>query len=321
VNEVPPNPEPDDLDDRYRRASGRDPSRPSESVSRAVLRHATELAKQRAADQGPVKTDSRRPIGRQSWQPAMYGCLAAAALAGVLIAPRFLSTDKPAAVTSASAPALQRFDAQTPAAGKISGEAASAAAPAATPSPAAALAPTRARARAPAPRADITAKPQAFPGNEAADATPVAGAPPPVTRESAPLAARSMARARNGAVAQAPPPAATAAEALLGGSSMGGAPPPVLAAALHRAAENGDLPTLKTLLLYRAEIDIDGRDSSGRTALMLAILSGHADAVDALLGSGADPNAADSDGTPPLQAALIGNQPAIAAALRRAGAR
>jgi hypothetical protein len=321
VSEVPPNPEPDDLDDRYRRASGRDPSRPSESVRRAVLRHATELAKQRAADQGPVKIDSRPPIGRQSWQPAMYGCLAAAALAGVLIAPRFLSTGNQTATPSpAAAPALQRnVGAQTPTAGKISGEAASAAVPAAAPAPA------RARAPAPAPRADINAKPQAFPSNEAADATPAAGAPPPVTRQSVPLSAGSMARAQDSAVARAPPMAAPALGGAVVGSLVGGVPggahPPYLAEALHRAAESGDLLTLKTLLRFRAQTDIDGRDSSGRTALMLAILSGHADAVDALLASGADPNAADSDGTTPLQAALTGNQPAIAAALRRAGAR
>jgi ankyrin repeat protein len=43
--------------------------------------------------------------------------------------------------------------------------------------------------------------------------------------------------------------------------------------------------------------------------------------VDALLARGADPNAADSSGTSPLQAAIAGNQSVIIAALRRAGAR
>jgi ankyrin repeat protein len=40
-----------------------------------------------------------------------------------------------------------------------------------------------------------------------------------------------------------------------------------------------------------------------------------------LLANGADPNAADARGTTPLQAAVAGGQSAIAAALRRAGAR
>jgi uncharacterized protein len=54
---------------------------------------------------------------------------------------------------------------------------------------------------------------------------------------------------------------------------------------------------------------------------MLATLHGQGDAVDVLLSHGADPNIADAHGTTPLQAALAGNQAAIAAALQRAGAR
>lgn len=91
------------------------------------------------------------------------------------------------------------------------------------------------------------------------------------------------------------------------------------AAALRRAAEIGDVAGLQALLDER--VDIDARDAGGRTALMLATLHGRADAVDALLAHGADPNAADAQGTTPLQAAEAGDQPAIVAALRRAGAR
>jgi ankyrin repeat protein len=48
---------------------------------------------------------------------------------------------------------------------------------------------------------------------------------------------------------------------------------------------------------------------------------GQARAVDVLLAHGADPNAADANGDTPLKAAIEGHQPAIAAALQRAGAR
>jgi ankyrin repeat protein len=91
------------------------------------------------------------------------------------------------------------------------------------------------------------------------------------------------------------------------------------AAALRRAAENGDVPGLQTLL--DQQIDIEARDSSGRTALMLATLRGQIKAVDTLLAHGADPNAADAQGNTPLRIALAGDEPAIVVALRRAGAR
>jgi ankyrin repeat protein len=91
------------------------------------------------------------------------------------------------------------------------------------------------------------------------------------------------------------------------------------AAELRRAAEIGAVPQLQTLLGHQR--DIDARDEGGRTALMLATLHGQADAVDVLLAHGADPNAADAQGLTPLQAAIAGDRPAIAAALRRAGAR
>jgi ankyrin repeat protein len=54
---------------------------------------------------------------------------------------------------------------------------------------------------------------------------------------------------------------------------------------------------------------------------MLAVLYGHADAVGLLLASGADANAADANGTTPLQAALARNRSDMIEALRRAGAR
>jgi ankyrin repeat protein len=88
---------------------------------------------------------------------------------------------------------------------------------------------------------------------------------------------------------------------------------------LWQAAETGDMPALKSLLDKR--IDINSRDDNGRTALMLATLHGQTRAVKMLLAHGADPNAADADGTTPLQAALAAHQGAIAATLRRAGAR
>jgi len=91
------------------------------------------------------------------------------------------------------------------------------------------------------------------------------------------------------------------------------------AGAFRSAAEAGDLGTLDRLLAMQP--DINARDATGRTALMLAILHGQTDAVSALLAYGADPNAADTHGTTPLQAARATGRPAIIAALQRYGAR
>ena len=70
-----------------------------------------------------------------------------------------------------------------------------------------------------------------------------------------------------------------------------------------------------------APADIDARDATGRTALLNAVLRGDAVTVTSLLARGANPDLAGPDGLSPLQAAVAGNQPAIAALLRQAGAR
>jgi hypothetical protein len=90
-------------------------------------------------------------------------------------------------------------------------------------------------------------------------------------------------------------------------------------AALWRAAETGDLATLRVLHEQRA--DLNATDTEGRTALMLATLHARAQAVEALLDYGADPNIAAADGRSPLAAALAANEGAIASALRAHGAR
>ncbi len=90
-------------------------------------------------------------------------------------------------------------------------------------------------------------------------------------------------------------------------------------AALRDAARRGDVSALRRLLADPP--NIDARDASGRTALMLAVLQGQKEAVNTLLAAGADPNAADTSGTTPLQVALANSRSAIAAALEQSGAR
>ena len=303
MNEIPPGPdEADDADDLYRRASARDDSRPSEAVRRRVLDHAAQLAAERAAQISAAKLAAAR-AANQWRRPAIFGTLAAAALAGLLVTPRFFTPGAPPPTASQLPAASQRPTASltSPAASPPAAE--SQLQETQTPAVSA-----PAPQRAPARTAEFAAK------NSLAAPKSMDSA-----RSSAAAGADVEAEARRGQ------------DAVANGATAGGASPYPLApapaapsasdpaAALRHAAETGDIPRLQ--LLLGSQPAIDARDESGRTALMLAVLRGESRAVDTLLASGADPNAADGRGTTPLQAAIAGNQPAIVAALRRAGAR
>jgi hypothetical protein len=281
----PPNEGPDDVDERYRHWSDRDSSRPGEAIRRAVLRHAAELAAQARTEESSAPIKFRRPSANEPrWRVATYGGLAAAALAGFLIAPHFLSPStaplapqattarvSPENAAAPAAPAEPRAfggdvrPSQNPALGTVAGEDARGA--------------STAHGRAPE------------------------SAPAPLARMQT-MAAPSAARA----IASSPSPAPPAAARSLDAST-----------ALREAAQGGNVQELRALLAGR--IDIDARDPNGRTALMLAVLHDQKEAVNSLLAAGADPNAGDTSGTTPLGAALAGARPEIAAALRRAGAR
>jgi Ankyrin repeats (3 copies) len=300
MNNMPPGQDPpEDVDAQYRRASALDPSRPGEAVRRAVLAHAAQLAAERAASGAGGKLKSRRTANQAGWRPAIFGTLAAAALAGLMTAPHWLAPSAPrVAEPSASAQAAYNPAAQP-----------------ATPAPVAA---SEITARPPV--SARSANPSSHPvrerskANEAAaqHAAEPASAAAPVGSKAAAAGALVAGSAAGGLRVPGSPAAVTSAAV----APRAGTNP---SAALQRAAEVGDLAALEALVANQA--DIDSRDAAGRTPLMLATLHGQTDAVAALLAHGADPNAADADGTTPLQAATAGDHPAIAAALRRYGAR
>jgi ankyrin repeat protein len=68
-------------------------------------------------------------------------------------------------------------------------------------------------------------------------------------------------------------------------------------------------------------VNINARDSEGRTALMLAARHGQTKAVLTLLADGADPNIADSKGFTPLRIANSAGNSSIIVALKKAGGR
>src|SRR4029077_19401638 len=113
-------PHPADVVDQYRRASALDPSRPSEAVRRAVLAHAAQLVAKRATrDEGSMTKSTRRAVNQAWWRPAILGTRAAAALAGLMVAPRFLALRPPPVAATPSAPDTRTDEraASAPAAG------------------------------------------------------------------------------------------------------------------------------------------------------------------------------------------------------------
>ncbi len=289
----------DDFDSLYRRAFSGDVGRPSESVRRAVLRHAAELAANRAADLNSAGTDAdwgpKRAGANPRWRrSAVYGSLAAAALACLVVVPHWLLPPTTVRAPAATVAKLAPLVAMAPA---LSGSA---------PGPS---------GSAPAPKIE-----ELHPGNVSAetssdrqvDANPLDSEHPPAPR--LPLGAARSSEA-GASLAQHSAPVTASATA----SAAPAAAPRDAASALREAAETGSVPRLRALLDEHA--DVDARDSLGRTALMLAVINGRPGAVAALLAGGADPNAAAGNGTTPLQVAEARDEPDIAAALRRAGAR
>ena len=88
----------------------------------------------------------------------------------------------------------------------------------------------------------------------------------------------------------------------------------VLPSPLHAAADRGDMEALKRLLADPA-VPVDAPDSTGRTALLHAVLAQRTAAVRMLLAAGADPAHADRAGLTPRAAAQTGASAEIATLL------
>jgi hypothetical protein len=117
-DESPPEPPHDDFDARYRRISAADPSRPSDAVRRAILAHAAQVADARRAPAERSPAIGRR-LGPGTWRrAAAVGTLAAAALAGLLVAPRFVDWRSSTGPSVASTAAVDQGMPAAPAAAR-----------------------------------------------------------------------------------------------------------------------------------------------------------------------------------------------------------
>ena len=301
---------------------------------------------------------SLRAAQRRPWYKApkfvprrlstVVGTLAAAVLVGLLVTPRFLltgngplSSEPPAQIVSIAPPtvapqaAVPKVEEIQPYISRPQERAAAAArartqagkeahvdldvaaaqttrtfaapvtaAPVAVPAPSPAPVPTPSPVPAPSPAPVPTPPPAPAP---VAAPAPAPVASPPSVPAQAPSTSLAYASGASNAIAQV--------HAL----TLPAAPDsPVAGAAFRRAAEQGDIPKLRSL--FDLGVDVNSRDADDRSALLLAVLKGQSDVVKLLLTYGANVNAADRGGITPLQAAISAHQTDMAAMLRAAGA-
>jgi len=88
---------------------------------------------------------------------------------------------------------------------------------------------------------------------------------------------------------------------------------------LIEATKTGDLQHVETSI--KSGADVDARNESHRTVLMLAALKGNLPVVTALLNHGADVNATDTQGMTPLMWAAFGGVPKVVKTLLEHGAK
>lgn len=309
MSELPPDHEEvAEVDALYRRLSAAEPSQPGEGVRLAVLAYATRRAAQAASEAQVIRPEyswqRRRPWAR----PATYGALAAGILAAFMFGPRIMRQPQ----VPATAAVAERAAGPAPVYADLNTSQLDNAA-----SPPPAMNAPEAKVRR-VPR-DAVQRQAMVPPAEVASSSPVAAAAP--AAQSPAAAARADAAGRISA--DSAPAEAAAGSAPEGGAVASRVAPATLqedsGPALWRAAESGDLAALREL--HRQHANMNAVDGTGRTALMIATLHGHSQAVSALLQYGADPNIVDARGESPLDAALAADESEIITALKRHGAR
>lgn len=89
--------------------------------------------------------------------------------------------------------------------------------------------------------------------------------------------------------------------------------------ALFQAVRGGHAETVRSILTG-GRADVNGRDESGDTPLIIAARAGHDDVVQALLVARADPNAKNDGGQTALSSAAAGGHDEVIRLLKQAGA-
>ncbi|MDO9359470.1 MAG: ankyrin repeat domain-containing protein [Polaromonas sp.] len=293
----------DDLLQRYHEASAQDDARPSAHVRDAVRAHAEMMARQHNAHTAPAATST--PAANQPrWKLSLLASIALAGLTGLLVVqfdrgtpeeqeaaygrpapsaapPPVVQESAPPAAPAAPRPAPARQSAQAPQ---------KATADARSPAPATAREATR---NAPLPATQEAASLPA--ANTAAAPEPSPAVPPPAAFPAAPRPAPAAPSAAFRMPQQQQDNAGLQAPRARAESAAARDP----SAALHDAARAGRLTQLEGLL--REGAPINAPDAAGRTALVLAVINGHAAMVQRLMALGANPALVDKEGFNALQ--------------------
>jgi hypothetical protein len=320
----------DPLLQRYREANEHDPARPQPALRAAVLTHA-----RAQIPAMPLKLPQTAPANDSRWQWRALGSLAVMGLVGLLVMQFDRGTaeekalalgDAQAPRESAAAPSSTAKPVPAPPAPQATGDSADAARASPAPAPASSSAePVQPEPDPAPPRQTTRAAPMA-------KAEPMAPAEKPEAIAAAPglqsmqdmvsidkaQAPEAMARAEQAAAFGAPDnalPDHASAPALreradngLGparqapdpsfstdgqagaarGATLAGLPP------LHAAAASGQLSAVRSLLAQG--VDVNARDSQGRTALMWAAMGHHQNVWNVLMNAGANPALRDGAG-------------------------
>ncbi|HWX81425.1 MAG TPA: ankyrin repeat domain-containing protein [Steroidobacteraceae bacterium] len=312
----PPSDDGDDAMDRRFQTGLREDGGPSEAVRRAILDHANRMAAEHARSQPRGRRSAMLGARRRN---TIFGTLAAAAFAGLLVLPilraPFNPTQSAAGLppTSEALPAPAPAPAPQPEAVGRSEKTESAAG--AQPKIAAGAAEPKGPTRQAANPFNVASQAKGIASTTVgAAAAPPAG--PAVQPSATPSAAQAGTRA---SAADAAAPIAAAPAQPSRNLARAAISPFERGESLRGAAAAGDVAAVNALLSSTS--DVDARDRSGRTALMLAILNGHVEMVEALLAHGADANAVDLAGARPLQMARAAGNREIVDSLLRAGAQ
>ncbi len=312
---------PDELSLRYQEACAQDSRRPGERVRAAVHAHAAMVSS--AKQTSFTRSSIRQPMAANQphWKLSWLASVALLGLTGLLVLQfdrgtpeeqeRVLGRSSTRAQLAPTATSSQPpAPAVRPAAGTV-GESAKALTrtPRAVPAPKVNLARTERPPQMPDesdPARTATRESSGAPSSHLP--SPTAEAMPAVASLSAQLAdAAAVNPAHRGAVEKGGAAAGSARSALRAAKPVPAALAPGkdspgvadLTLALHASARAGVVVQVEHLLKQGAMINAP--DNSGRTALILAALNGHTDAVARLLALGANPALADHDGMTALQ--------------------